>query len=166
MSNSVTYARRQAILQLKKLNINLTNKKNSLIRKTLAENNFDICATIKPGKALVKWWKTFDRKNWIVTPKKKLTPTEPKNNPKLSFYNSREWLQLRYKTLTKYGRQCMCCGNKPPNCVIHVDHIKPRSLYPELELSLDNLQILCADCNLGKSNLDDTNFIPIILFLD
>ena len=35
---------------------------------------------------------------------------------------------------------------------MHVDHIKPRSKYPRLELDFDNLQVLCEDCNLGKSN--------------
>ena len=40
--------------------------------------------------------------------------------------------------------------------VLHVDHIKPRSKFPELELSLDNTQVLCADCNLGKGAWDDT----------
>jgi hypothetical protein len=35
---------------------------------------------------------------------------------------------------------------------MHVDHIKPRSKYPDLELSRQNLQVLCEDCNLGKSN--------------
>lgn len=74
------------------------------------------------------------------------------------FYYSREWRALRYKALVKHGRQCQCCGAKPPQIVLHVDHIKPRSLHPELELDLDNLQILCEDCNLGKSNKDDTDF--------
>ena len=27
-------------------------------------------------------------------------------------------------------------------------------------MDIDNLQILCADCNLGKSNVDDTDFRP------
>jgi len=43
---------------------------------------------------------------------------------------------------------------------IHVDHIKPRSKFPELELVFDNLQVLCDDCNIGKSNVDSTDFRP------
>ena len=42
--------------------------------------------------------------------------------------------------------------------VMHVDHIKPRSKFPDLELEFDNLQILCKACNLGKSNKDQTDF--------
>ena len=78
-------------------------------------------------------------------------------NPK-AFYDSKEWRKLRYEVLTTQGRQCQCCGASPPKVVLHVDHIKPRSKYPELELDIDNLQILCEACNLGKSNLDDTDF--------
>lgn len=42
--------------------------------------------------------------------------------------------------------------------VMHVDHIKPKSLHPELKYELSNLQVLCEDCNIGKSNLDDTDW--------
>lgn len=80
------------------------------------------------------------------------------NNKNHPFYSSREWLQLRYHALLKYGRKCMCCSAM--NVEIHVDHIKPRSLYPKLELDINNLQVLCRDCNLGKSNLDSTDFRP------
>lgn len=53
----------------------------------------------------------------------------------------------------------MCCGANPSDGVkMHVDHIKPRSKFPELALVLDNLQILCEDCNLGKSNKDETDW--------
>jgi 5-methylcytosine-specific restriction endonuclease McrA len=50
---------------------------------------------------------------------------------------------------------CELCGAGPsPGHPLHVDHIKPRSRYPELELDPSNLQVLCEDCNLGKSNTD------------
>ena len=35
---------------------------------------------------------------------------------------------------------------------MHVDHIKPRSTHPHLSLDESNLQVLCDDCNVGKSN--------------
>ncbi len=54
---------------------------------------------------------------------------------------------------------CQCCGAKASDGVqIHVDHIKPRSRYPELELCLDNLQVLCSDCNIGKGDWDNTSW--------
>ncbi len=72
------------------------------------------------------------------------------------FYQTREWRELRYSVLVKYGRVCQCCGQTQG--YIHVDHIKPRSTHPELELDQNNLQILCEACNIGKSNKDATDW--------
>lgn len=85
---------------------------------------------------------------------KKTKKTKRKQRKNETFYESREWRSLRYDALKKYGRRCVCCGQQPPDVVLHVDHIKPRSKYPSLELDINNLQILCKDCNLGKSNKD------------
>jgi hypothetical protein len=75
------------------------------------------------------------------------------------FYRSPEWLRARYEALKKYGRQCAVCGATPGGAVkMHVDHIKPRSRFPHLELSIDNLQVLCAACNLGKGNSDEIDW--------
>lgn len=74
----------------------------------------------------------------------------------VDFYRTREWAELRYKTLVKYGKVCQCCG--ADKVVLHVDHIKPRSKYPHLELDIDNLQVLCETCNVGKSNKDVTDW--------
>ncbi|MBY6095369.1 HNH endonuclease [Ferrimonas balearica] len=75
-------------------------------------------------------------------------PTSPGD-----FYRSQAWLTLRAQAFIHFGNHCACCGAKAgPDVALQVDHIKPRSLYPELALELDNLQILCRDCNLGKSN--------------
>lgn len=78
---------------------------------------------------------------------------------KLNFYFSDEWRRLRYKALSLHGNSCQCCGASPKTgAVIHVDHIKPRSKFPDLELELTNLQILCEACNLGKLNIDQTDW--------
>lgn len=60
-----------------------------------------------------------------------------------------KWLRLRYRAFRKYGNKCLVCGSIDR---LHVDHIKPKSKYPELAFEISNLQILCSDCNLGKSN--------------
>ena len=53
----------------------------------------------------------------------------------------------------------ICCERSPIDGVkLHVDHIKPRSKYHELELDFNNLQILCEDCNLGKLNINEEDF--------
>jgi 5-methylcytosine-specific restriction endonuclease McrA len=72
------------------------------------------------------------------------------------FCKTREWAELRYKTLAKYGAICQCCG--ADKVILHVDHIKPRSKYPQLELDINNLQVLCETCNVGKSNKDVTDW--------
>lgn len=91
--------------------------------------------------------------------KVKLKLTTPKQKYS-GFYGSREWRAVRYQAIVKYDGCCLACGRsyKKHGIIIHVDHVKPRSLHPELELDIDNLQILCEDCNLGKSNKDDTDW--------
>ena len=75
------------------------------------------------------------------------------------FYRTREWAQARHNTLAKYGAICQCCGtSRASGAIMHVDHIKPRSRYPALELSEDNLQVLCELCNIGKSNTLETDW--------
>lgn len=74
-----------------------------------------------------------------------------------AFFVSRSWRELRYKALIKHGKKCQCCGAKPPAIILHVDHVKPRSKFPELELDINNLQILCEQCNMGKGAWDQTD---------
>ena len=77
---------------------------------------------------------------------------------KNSFYMSDEWRSLRKEVLLIYGDKCMKC--KKTKRATHIDHIKPRSKFPELELDFDNLQVLCKKCNLEKSNKDQTDYRP------
>lgn len=77
----------------------------------------------------------------------------------VSFYDSPAWLELRYRALKLHGGHCQCCGSAPsPNNPLQVDHIKPRSRFPELELDLNNLQVLCKACNMGKGAWDQTDW--------
>lgn len=82
-----------------------------------------------------------------------------KNKSKANFYESREWREVRYQALVKNDGKCECCGSgKHNDRVLHVDHILPRSLFPDRDLDVTNLQVLCEDCNLGKSNKDVTDW--------
>lgn len=77
-------------------------------------------------------------------------PIQHKENES-DFYRTQQWRILRVEVLTESNRRCLLCGNSPDNGItLHVDHIKPRSLFPELALEKSNLQVLCEDCNLGK----------------
>lgn len=70
------------------------------------------------------------------------------------FYETNGWHKVRYLALRKYGFKCLSCNrSRQDGVILHVDHVKPRSKYPELSLDLDNLQVLCHSCNYGKSNL-------------
>lgn len=74
--------------------------------------------------------------------------------PSTVFYESRAWRNLRYRILSERGAKCECCGaTAKDGKTMHVDHIKPRSVYPELALDPKNLQVLCNECNMGKSNV-------------
>lgn len=75
--------------------------------------------------------------------------------PSEGFYNTPEWKNIRIKVFEKYGYKCLKCNSED---FIHIDHIKPRSLYPELELDINNLQPLCKKCNLEKSNRNEIDY--------
>jgi hypothetical protein len=86
----------------------------------------------------------------------------PKSNvrvPDEEFFGSRMWKELRYFAIRKYGRKCLACGAGPDTGkTLHVDHIKPRLTHPELQWDINNLQVLCEDCNIGKGWRDSTDW--------
>ena len=76
-----------------------------------------------------------------------------------AFLSTYEWRKVRMEALKKYGPRCQCCGATPATgAVMNVDHIKPRKKWPSLALDVNNLQILCHECNHGKGNWDDTDW--------
>lgn len=117
-------------------------------------------------------WKKFvlNNEEHIVKELKKIhVPRKPKKIKaysvsesfalKDSFLSSFEWRRVRMYALTIYGAKCQCCGATPANgAVMNVDHIKPRKLFPELALDIQNLQVLCHECNHGKGNWDQTDW--------
>jgi len=107
--------------------------------------------------ALIAWYRALDIKYY---PRNKTGRKNKKSSYAKTdnFLKSWEWNELRYKALKLHGRKCQCCGAQPPEIVLHVDHIKPRSKFPELALDLDNLQVLCEWCNKGKSNKHEDDF--------
>lgn len=71
----------------------------------------------------------------------------------VNFYKSQAWKSARMERLKVDGFRCVACGASASNGArLHVDHIRPISRFPELKLNEDNLQTLCASCNVGKSN--------------
>jgi len=74
------------------------------------------------------------------------------------FYKTSRWRSLRENALKLYGSSCCKCGNPNKDLPPEVDHIKPRSKYPELALSINNLQVLCKHCNSSKGNHHTTDY--------
>jgi len=59
----------------------------------------------------------------------------------------------RRKALKRDEYTCQRCGLRDED-IMCVDHIKPKALYPELYLDLENLQTLCPNCHARKSNAE------------
>jgi hypothetical protein len=59
--------------------------------------------------------------------------------------------RLRFEILHRDGFKCVLCGaNAATGATLQIDHIMPFSFGGRT--TKDNLQTLCFDCNIGKSN--------------
>lgn len=62
-------------------------------------------------------------------------------------------LGMRIRVLDKDNFKCVFCGRSPATDIginLHIDHIIPFSKGGKT--TLENLQTLCEECNLGKSD--------------
>jgi hypothetical protein len=66
------------------------------------------------------------------------------------FYTTPEWRAVRLAVIERDGPICRWCTQLASLTDLTVDHVKPRSLFPELALDLGNLQVLCRSCNSKK----------------
>lgn len=55
----------------------------------------------------------------------------------------------RYRVIERDKSICQKCGRRAPDVELHVDHILPWNLGGPTVI--DNLQVLCSQCNEGKS---------------
>jgi 5-methylcytosine-specific restriction endonuclease McrA len=99
------------------------------------------------------------RRTSNVTPVKRAIKVAGIDVTSKEFLSTYEWRKVRMEALKKYGPVCQCCGTTPSHgAVMNVDHIKPRRLFPHLALDVNNLQVLCHECNHGKGNWDQTDW--------
>ncbi len=91
----------------------------------------------------------------------------PSQFDKKAFYASRAWHALRYRVIKENARRhggvptCEVCGAKRgPGVTMHCDHVVPLSVDWSRRLDPANCQVMCASCNLGKSNCDDVDWRP------
>ena len=68
--------------------------------------------------------------------------------------NSRKYRNHKERVFARDGRICRYCGNDEN---LQVDHIISRKNGGTHDL--DNLQVLCRDCNLRKSSKDEGVFL-------
>lgn len=77
------------------------------------------------------------------------------NNPQKKGELSSTWkggkdTYLKRQSLTRDDYTCQICGMREPEIMV-VDHIKPKSIFPELKLCIDNLMTLCPNCHARKT---------------
>lgn len=60
-------------------------------------------------------------------------------------------LKIRVKRRDNYT--CQLCGLNEPE-IMEVDHIKPKSMFPEIKNDMDNLMTLCPNCHKRKTVMD------------
>lgn len=76
-----------------------------------------------------------------------------------AFYDSWEWKRCRYAVMQDKRFACMSCGaDRDDGAKIVADHIKPLRWYWNRRLDQENIQILCADCNMGKGSRSQADF--------
>lgn len=110
---------------------------------------------LKPGKSALKISSLIKKKR--VKPAK-INPGYSRKAAQ-DLYVSEEWRRLRYDILREQHGCCQLCGrSRKDGVVLHVDHIIPLSKDWSKRLDRDNLQVLCEDCNLGKSNTDEIDW--------
>ena len=64
-----------------------------------------------------------------------------------------KWQSIKTKARIRDDHTCQICGLREIE-IMEVDHIKPRSRFPELEYVLENLLTLCPNCHRRKTVRD------------
>lgn len=59
---------------------------------------------------------------------------------------SKEWKTMRKTVFERDNYTCQNCGKR--GGVLHPDHIKPKSLFPELMFEVKNIRTLCRNCHI------------------
>lgn len=59
--------------------------------------------------------------------------------------------KIRFEVFKRDGFRCAYCGKSPPEVILEIDHIKPKSKKGKDDIN--NLITACFDCNRGKSNI-------------
>ena len=75
----------------------------------------------------------------------------------LRFYATREWRDMRSAIIRRDGRICQMCHRSIALARnLTIDHVQPRSKYPERALDPSNLRVVCRRCNSAKGTTEIT----------
>lgn len=80
---------------------------------------------------------------------------DEKYHPRAEFERWRDSIDGQTWKQKQYIAQKSCCAICQKSINLkgsHIDHKKPLSLYPELALDLNNLQVTCPECNVSKGD--------------
>ena len=72
-----------------------------------------------------------------------------------TFYQSVEWREARGYVFAHNPNECAYCGAVEK---LQIDHVRPLRHNWDLRLSIDNLQILCEECNYAKGSNSDYQY--------
>lgn len=90
--------------------------------------------------------KQYQRKYNTVTRYRNDVKSEQYN-----FYRTRQWQELRQRTLDRDHYICQYCGQPNSNTV---DHIVPIEFDESLMASIDNLAVICRKCHRLKTDFE------------
>jgi 5-methylcytosine-specific restriction endonuclease McrA len=106
----------------------------------------------KSGGEITAGEKTTEKHKTPETNREIKTKNRSKNSYKIEKSRTIP-LSIRVKVLSRDNFRCVFCGKSPATDIgtkLHIDHIV--SFANGGENTLENLQTLCEECNLGKSN--------------
>lgn len=106
--------------------------------------------------AFVKWANTEAEVEQTVSKEDQPTaePTQLTQRPRTEAECREIRPGLRFRVFMRDRFRCLACGRSPAthiNIVLHADHIRP--VADGGKTTLENLQTLCRDCNLGKGRM-------------
>jgi len=106
----------------------------------------------QPKKVKEKISKTNKKKG--IKPKK-IFSEKGKNHPRWNGGGYGYWKKV---ALSRDNYTCQKCGLRDEE-IMEVDHILPKSVYPELKYDINNLMTLCPNCHRRKSIKERKNGI-------
>lgn len=98
-----------------------------------------------PNAGFQKGHKSF------TTPEGRKRQSQSVSGEKNAFWKGGGWNYWNRQTKIRDNYTCQKCDFSDKE-IMQVDHIKPKSIFPELKYLMDNLITLCPNCHARKTN--------------